>query len=222
MWKCGKNAATQRNVATLRQDGLQPLGPAAGAQACGETGYGRMLEPEELLEEMIAAFTPKSLSGKHLLITAGPTFEPIDPVRGITNLSSGKMGYAIAEAACAGAHVTLISGPVAMSAHGVHRISVQTAQQMHDAVMAALLTQRQDAFIAVAAVADWRVANASDQKLKKRSGDLPQLEFAQNPDILASVAAMADAPYCVDLRPNPNSYWNMVLPSALRKTCLYW
>lgn len=197
MWQ---NAATQRNVATLREDGLQLLGPAAGAQACGETGYGRILEPEELLEEMIAAFTPKSLSGKHLLITAGPTFEPIDPVRGITNLSSGKMGYAIAEAAYrAGAHVTLISGPVAMSApYGVQRISVQTAQQMHDAVMAALLTQRQDAFIAVAAVADWRVANASDQKLKKNSaGDLPQLEFAQNPDILASVAAMADAPYCV-------------------------
>jgi phosphopantothenoylcysteine decarboxylase/phosphopantothenate--cysteine ligase len=197
MWQ---NAATQRNVATLRQDGLQLLGPAAGAQACGETGYGRMLEPEELLEEMIAAFTPKVLAGKHLLITAGPTFEPIDPVRGITNLSSGKMGYSIAEAAYrAGAQVTLVSGPVAMPApYGVQRISVQTAQQMHDAVMANLLTQRQDAFIAVAAVADWRVANASDQKLKKNSaGDLPQLEFTQNPDILASVAAMDDAPYCV-------------------------
>lgn len=197
MWQ---NAATQRNVATLRLDGLQLLGPAAGAQACGETGYGRMLEPEELLEEMIAAFTPKVLDGKHLLITAGPTFEPIDPVRGITNLSSGKMGYAIAEAAYrAGAQVTLVSGPVAMPApYGVQRISIQTAQQMHDAVMANLLTQRQDAFIAVAAVADWRVANASDQKLKKNSaGDLPQLEFAQNPDILASVAAMDDAPYCV-------------------------
>jgi phosphopantothenoylcysteine decarboxylase/phosphopantothenate--cysteine ligase len=184
-----------------------------------------MLEPEELLEEMIAAFTPKSLSGKHLLITAGPTFEPIDLVRGITNLSSGKMGYAIAEAAYrAGAHVTLISGPVAMSApYGVHRISVQTAQQMHDAVMAALLTQRQDAFIAVAAVADWRVANASDQKLKKSSaGDLPQLEFAQNPDILASVAAMADAPYCVGFAAESEQLLEYGAAKRLKKTCLYW
>ncbi len=197
MWQ---NAATQRNVAQIEEDGIQVLGPAAGDQACGETGMGRMLEPEQLLTEIIAAFQPKILAGKHLLITAGPTFEPIDPVRGITNLSSGKMGYAIALAAWeAGAHVTLISGPTALEApHGVRRIHVQTALQMHDAVLKSLAQNKQDIFVAVAAVADWRVANASEHKLKKtQHDDTPQLVFAQNPDILATVAAMPGAPYCV-------------------------
>ncbi|MBK1889376.1 bifunctional phosphopantothenoylcysteine decarboxylase/phosphopantothenate--cysteine ligase CoaBC [Undibacterium sp. 14-3-2] len=197
MWQ---NAATQRNVAQIEEDGIQVLGPAAGDQACGETGMGRMLEPEQLLTEIIAAFQPKILAGKHLLITAGPTFEPIDPVRGITNLSSGKMGYAIALAAWeAGAHVTLISGPTALEApHGVRRIHVQTALQMHDAVLKSLAQHKQDIFVAVAAVADWRVANASEHKLKKtQHDDTPQLVFAQNPDILATVAAMPGAPYCV-------------------------
>lgn len=197
MWQ---NPATQRNVSQLLADGILLMGPAAGDQACGETGMGRMLEPAQLLTEIIAAFQPKSMAGKHVLLTAGPTFEPIDPVRGITNLSSGKMGYAIAEAAWeAGAHVTLISGPTALSApYGVQCLHVQTAQQMHDTVMEAIGLQQQDAFIAVAAVADWRVANASSQKLKKNSGsDMPELKFAQNPDILASVAALPDAPYCV-------------------------
>jgi phosphopantothenoylcysteine decarboxylase/phosphopantothenate--cysteine ligase len=197
MWQ---NPATQRNVAQLRADGIQVLGPATGEQACGETGMGRMLEPAELFSEIIASFQTKSLRGKHLLITAGPTFEPIDPVRGITNLSSGKMGYAVAQAAWqAGATVTLISGATALAApYGVRRIQVQTAQQMHDAVMAQLASQPSDVFVAVAAVADWRVANASDQKLKKTSDcDTPKLEFAQNPDILASVAALKNAPYCV-------------------------
>lgn len=197
MWQ---NAATQRNVAQIEEDGIQVLGPAAGDQACGETGMGRMLEPEQLLTEIIAAFQPKILAGKHLLITAGPTFEPIDPVRGITNLSSGKMGYAIALAAWeAGAHVTLISGPTALEApHGVRRIHVQTALQMHEAVLKSLAQNKQDIFIAVAAVADWRVANASEHKLKKtQHDDTPQLVFAQNPDILATVAAMPGAPYCV-------------------------
>ena len=197
MWQ---NPATQRNVAQIKADGIQVMGPGSGDQACGETGMGRMLEPEQLLTEIIASFQPKSLAGKHILITAGPTFEPIDPVRGITNLSSGKMGYAIAQAAWeAGAKVTLISGPTALAQpYGVQRVSVQTAQQMHDAVMSALKTQVQDAFIAVAAVADWRVANASDQKIKKTSdSDTPQLAFAQNPDILALVAALPGAPYCV-------------------------
>jgi phosphopantothenoylcysteine decarboxylase/phosphopantothenate--cysteine ligase len=168
MWQ---NAATQRNVAQIEEDGIQVLGPAAGDQACGETGMGRMLEPEQLLTEIIAAFQPKILAGKHLLITAGPTFEPIDPVRGITNLSSGKMGYAIALAAWeAGAQVTLVSGPTALEApHGVRRIHVQTALQMHDAVLKSLAQNKQDIFVAVAAVADWRVANASEHKLKKRS-----------------------------------------------------
>ena len=197
MWQ---NPATQRNVAQLKADGIRLLGPAAGEQACGETGMGRMLEPDQLLAEIIAAFQPKTLAGKQLLITAGPTFEAIDPVRGITNLSSGKMGYAIALAAWeAGADVTLISGPTALDTpYGSRRIQVQSAQQMHDAVMAQLAQKHHDVFIAVAAVADWRVANASEQKLKKTCAtDTPQLEFAQNPDILAGVAAMPGAPYCV-------------------------
>ena len=195
MWQ---NPATRRNAAQLKADGIAVLGPAAGEQACGEVGMGRMLEPEQLLEEIIASFVPKALAGKRVLITAGPTFEPIDPVRGITNLSSGKMGYAIARAAReAGAEVLLVSGPTGLPVpYGVRRIDVLTAQQMHDAVMAQV--PGQDVFIAVAAVADWRVANASAQKLKKDgSGDMPALVFEQNPDILASVAALANKPYCV-------------------------
>jgi len=198
MWE---NPATMRNVAQLREDGIHILGPAAGSQACGETGYGRMLEPEELVDELIASFQHKVLAGRRVLITAGPTFEPIDPVRGITNLSSGKMGYAVARAAHeAGAEVTLVSGPTSLpTPHGVRRIDVLTAQQMHDAVMAGV--EGQHVFIGVAAVADWRVANASDQKLKKQEGGgAPQLEFVQNADILASVAStttLSGWPYCV-------------------------
>jgi phosphopantothenoylcysteine decarboxylase/phosphopantothenate--cysteine ligase len=195
MWQ---NPATQRNVNQLKEDGILVLGPDAGEQACGETGMGRMLEPEHLLEEVIAALHLKLLAGKQILITAGPTFEPIDPVRGITNLSSGKMGYAIARAAReAGADVTLVSGPTALSRpYGVRRINVHTAQQMHDVVMSHAPTQ--DIFIAVAAVADWRVANASQQKLKKNEeGKVPDLQFEENPDILASVAALPNSPYCV-------------------------
>ncbi|WP_026354818.1 bifunctional phosphopantothenoylcysteine decarboxylase/phosphopantothenate--cysteine ligase CoaBC [Massilia niastensis] len=198
MWE---NPATRRNVAQLREDGIQILGPDAGSQACGETGFGRMLEPDELVEELIASFQHKVLAGRRVLITAGPTFEPIDPVRGITNLSSGKMGYAVARAAReAGADVTLVSGPTSLpTPHGVRRVDVLTAQQMHDAVMAKV--EGQHVFIGVAAVADWRVANASDQKLKKQDGGAPpQLEFAQNADILASVAgttSLSGWPYCV-------------------------
>ena len=197
MWQ---NAATQRNVAQLKADGIQVLGPASGDQACGETGMGRMLEADQLLIQIIAVFQPKTLVGKRLLITAGPTFEPIDPVRGITNLSSGKMGYAIAHAAWeAGADVTLVSGSTALEApYGSSRIQVQTAQQMYDAVMSQLASNHYDVFIGVAAVADWRVANASEHKIKKTNeADTPQLQFAQNPDILASVAALPVAPYCV-------------------------
>ncbi len=195
MWQ---NPATQRNASTIRADGIGILGPDAGEQACGETGMGRMLEPEQLLEEVIASFQRKVLAGKRVLITAGPTFEPIDPVRGITNLSSGKMGYAIARAAReTGAEVTLVSGPTALATpYGVHRINVQTAQQMSDVVMSH--ASGHDIFIAVAAVADWRVANASEQKLKKNdAGDIPQLQFELNPDILAQVAALPNRPYCV-------------------------
>ena len=217
MWQ---NPATQRNVALCRKDGIHIMGPAAGEQACGETGMGRMLEPDQLLTEIIDSFQTKSLAGQHLLITAGPTFEPIDPVRGITNLSSGKMGYAIAQAAWeAGALVTLISGPTALATpHGVKRVQVQTAQQMHDAVMVALKQQTQQAFIAVAAVADWRVANASTQKLKKTGEhDTPVLQFAQNPDILASVAALPDAPYCVGFAAESENLLEYAAAKRIRK-----
>ena len=195
MWAA---APTQRNVATLRADGVAILGPGSGEQACGETGDGRMLEAQQLVEETIAFFVPKRLAGRRVLITAGPTFEPIDPVRGITNLSSGKMGYAIARACRhAGAEVVLVSGPTALAApQGVRRVDVRSAREMLAAVQAELAGQ--DLFVAVAAVADWRVANASDRKLKKTEGGAPPaLEFAQNPDILATVAKTAGAPYCV-------------------------
>ncbi len=189
--------ATQRNVAQLKSDGITLLGPAAGDQACGETGLGRMLEPEQLLEALIGFFQPKVLSGKRVLITAGPTFEPIDPVRGITNLSSGKMGYALAGAAqAAGAHVTLVSGPTALTVPlGVTCISVTTARDMYDAVMSHI--SEQSVFIAVAAVADWRVADVSAQKIKKQDTTAPSLRFETNPDILASVAALPFPPFCV-------------------------
>jgi phosphopantothenoylcysteine decarboxylase/phosphopantothenate--cysteine ligase len=195
MWN---NPATQRNVATLRADGVELLGPASGSQACGETGAGRMLEPHELLEDLIAFFQPKRLAGRRVLVTAGPTFEPIDPVRGITNLSSGKMGFALARAAReAGAKVTLIAGPSSLpTPRGVRRIDVVTAREMFDAVMG--YANRAEVFIAVAAVADWRVANASAQKLKKNAlAAPPALQFEPNPDILATVAALPGAPLTV-------------------------
>lgn len=193
MWS---NPATRRNVDTLRADGITLLGPGSGDQACGETGAGRMLEPHELLDDIVAFFQPKLLAGKRVLITAGPTFEPIDPVRGITNLSSGKMGFAIACAAReAGAAVTLVAGPTALATpRGVTRIDVQSARQMHDAVRVHAAASQ--LFIAVAAVADWRVKNVAAGKLKKGSG-APVLEFEPNPDILADVAAMQPGPYCV-------------------------
>ncbi len=195
MWQ---KPATQRNIRQLIDDNVRILGPGEGDQACGEVGLGRMLEPDQLIAEMLAAFTPKSLAGKRVLITAGPTFEPIDPVRGLTNLSSGKMGYAIAQAAYeAGADVQLISGPTALNTpYGCIRHQVQTAQQMHDAVFDRI--SKQDIFISVAAVADWRITNVSKQKLKKNTGDdFPKLTFEQNPDILAEVAALSRPPYCV-------------------------
>ena len=196
------NPATRRNVELLRSDGVTFLGPTSGDQACGETGMGRMLEADELTELTVAFFAPKRLRGQRVLLTAGPTYEPIDPVRGITNLSSGKMGFAIARACRhAGADVTLVAGPTTLPTPlGVERIDVRTAQQMHDAVMGALDApgRRHTVFIAVAAVADWRVENYSASKIKKTGDDsLPELRFAQNPDILASVARRADAPWCV-------------------------
>jgi phosphopantothenoylcysteine decarboxylase/phosphopantothenate--cysteine ligase len=199
MWA---HPATQRNMQQLAADGATILGVGSGFQACGEYGDGRMLEPPELLEDIIAFFQPKHLQGKRVLVTAGPTFEAVDPVRGITNLSSGKMGFAIARAAReAGAQVTLVAGPVSLATpRGVTRIDVKSARDM----LAAAQPQAEsaDIFIATAAVADWRPANSSDHKIKKDgSGKPPQLEFAENPDILATVAKSARAKagqlYCV-------------------------
>jgi phosphopantothenoylcysteine decarboxylase / phosphopantothenate---cysteine ligase len=199
MWA---HPATQRNMKQLAEDGAHVLGVGSGFQACGETGDGRMLEPPELLEDLIAFFQPKRLAGKRVLVTAGPTFEAIDPVRGITNLSSGKMGFAIARAAReAGAQVTLVAGPVSLPApRGVTRIDVRSAREM----MAATTPEAgsADIFIATAAVADWRPATASEHKIKKDgSGQAPALAFTENPDILATVAqsprAKSGALYCV-------------------------
>ena len=189
--------ATQRNAMRLREDGVIILGPAQGEQACGEIGDGRMVEPDVIVSAVRAHFQPKILRGIKVLLTAGPTCEPIDPVRVITNRSSGKTGYAIAQAAheC-GADVTLVSGPTGLACpHGVKRISVQTAQQMFDAVMHN--AEQSDIFIAVAAVADWRVQTPSTEKLKKTEGQPPQFDFVMNPDILQSVAKMPNGPWCV-------------------------
>ncbi|TAL76325.1 MAG: bifunctional phosphopantothenoylcysteine decarboxylase/phosphopantothenate--cysteine ligase CoaBC [Burkholderiaceae bacterium] len=190
--------ATQRNVTQLKADGAILLGPADGNQACGEVGSGRMLEPHELLTELIAFTQAKVLAGRRAVVTAGPTSEPIDPVRVITNRSSGKTGYAIAQALWeAGADVTLISGPTALAApYAIPRIDVQSASEMHRAVMQHITNA--DIFVSVAAVADWHVLNVSDSKLKKSAkGQPPALEFGQNPDILADVAALKSGPWCV-------------------------
>ena len=190
------NPATQRNIAQLISDGVQIMGPDSGIQACGETGIGRMLEPEQLTQLISNSFQPKLLSGKKILMTAGPTYEAIDAVRGITNRSSGKMGYAICQAALEmGAEVVLVSGPVALTAPFLaHKIEVQSAAQMFDAVKRHVATC--DIFIAVAAVADYRVAETSTHKIKKSAAPLT-LELIANPDILAHVAALANPPYCV-------------------------
>lgn len=195
MWA---HPATQRNVAQVMADGAQLLGPASGAQACGEVGDGRMLEAAELFDALEGFFTPKRLAGRRLLITAGPTYEAIDPVRGITNRSSGKMGFAIAQAAArAGAAVTLVAGPVALpTPAGVVRIDVRSAREMLNAVLAHVAGC--DVFVASAAVADWRPATEAEQKIKKDgSGATPSLAFTENPDILATVARLPSPPYCV-------------------------
>jgi phosphopantothenoylcysteine decarboxylase/phosphopantothenate--cysteine ligase len=192
--------ATQRNVAQLRADGTTVLGPGSGDQACGETGDGRMLEPDEILADVVSFFAPKHLAGRRVLVTAGPTFEPIDPVRGLTNRSSGKMGFAIARAAVeAGADVLLVAGPVALpTPRGVRRVDVTTGLEMHAAVLAEAAAQ--DVFVAAAAVADWRPAECATAKIKKQAGGersdaMPTL--VENPDILAEVARLPLPPYCV-------------------------
>lgn len=194
MWE---QPATQRNVATLRGDGVIVVGPAVGDQACGETGPGRMVEPEALLEEIAAAFQPKVLAGKRVLVSAGPTEEPIDPVRVLTNLSSGRMGYAVAQAAReAGAQVTLVSGPVQLATPGgVARVNVRTAREMFEAIKSA--SGACDIFFSVAAVADYRVKKPAAQKIKRGAAALRRIELEENPDILAWVAARPRPPFCV-------------------------
>ena len=194
MWE---NAATQRNLEMLRDDGVLIEGPVAGDQACGETGYGRLLEPAQIAAEIEAFFAPKRLAGKRVLVTAGPTEEPIDPVRVLTNASSGRMGYAVARAAQeAGAEVTLVSGPVSLATPaGVARIDVRTAQEMFEAVKKRAPSS--DVFISVAAVADYKAKNPSTQKIKKANGRALTLELEENPDILAYVAGMKNGPFCV-------------------------
>ena len=206
MWE---NAATQRNMKQLQADGITVLGPTSGTQACGENGMGRMLEAAEILEGIIAFFQKKVLAGKKVLITAGPTYEAIDPVRGITNRSSGKMGFALAKAAVeAGAEVQLIAGPCHLPTPleytgKIKRTDVISAKDMHAAVMNHLDC---DVFFAVAAVADWSVKNASAQKIKKSDQSNPALEFVLNPDILAEAAKKASGkkPYCVGFAAETN------------------
>lgn len=187
MWS---HPATQRNLAQLRADGAVVLPVGQGAQACGETGDGRMLEPEDIVDELVAHFQPKVLRGQRVLVTAGPTFEAIDPVRGITNHSSGKMGFAVARAAReAGAEVTLVAGPVHLpTPRGVRRINVQSALQLQAAVQAEI--DQATVLVAAAAVADWRPASSAEHKIKKDASGLPPaLQFVENPDILAGAAA---------------------------------
>jgi phosphopantothenoylcysteine decarboxylase/phosphopantothenate--cysteine ligase len=193
MWE---HPATRRNVAQLAADGVVIIGPASGSQACGEVGLGRLLEAEELFDALVAQLAGKRLAGKRVLLTAGPTFEALDPVRGLTNVSSGRMGFALARACLeAGAQVTLVAGPVNLATPaGVDRVDVTSAVDMREAVLRCL--PGQDVFIAVAAVADYRPARREEHKIKKGSAGMT-LELIANPDILAEVAARPDAPFCV-------------------------
>ena len=219
MWE---NAATQRNMQQLEADGITVLGPTSGTQACGENGMGRMLEAAEILEGIIAFFQKKVLAGKKVLITAGPTYEAIDPVRGITNRSSGKMGFALAKAAVeAGADVQLIAGPCHLATPleftgKIKRTDVVSAKDMHAAVMNHLDC---DIFFAVAAVADWSVKNASAQKIKKSDQTSPALEFELNPDILAEVAKKSSGkkPYCVGFAAETNDLEKHAQEKRLKK-----
>jgi phosphopantothenoylcysteine decarboxylase/phosphopantothenate--cysteine ligase len=200
MWT---NAATQRNIAQLRADGVELLGPASGSQACGEVGDGRMIEPDEILAALLAWAQPKLLAGKRVLVTAGPTFEAIDPVRGITNLSSGKMGFALAQACAeAGATVTLVAGPTALATPaGITRIDVRSAADMAKAVDARVKDCQ--IFVAVAAVADYAPAESRSAKIKK-NGEPMTLKLEPTVDILASVAARQKPPFCVGFAAETN------------------
>lgn len=195
MWA---NAATQANVATLRERGMRVFGPASGGQACGEFGAGRLLEAGEIVGELAATRAPRVLAGSRVLVSAGPTYEDIDPVRFIGNRSSGRMGFAVAEAAAqAGAEVALVAGPVALATPtGVRRIDVRSAREMHDAVLAEAV--RSDIYIGAAAVGDFRAREVAPRKLKKTGADATlELSLVQNPDILAAVAGLNPRPFVV-------------------------
>lgn len=196
MWT---NPATQRNVCRLKEDGVIFSGPSEGIQACGDSGAGRFREPKDILEDIVAFFTPKTLAGRKIVVTAGPTFEALDPVRGLTNASSGKQGYAIADtAAKAGAEVWLISGPTALKApEGVHFVKADTALEMLNAAETLIESESPDTFIGVAAVADWRPAEYSECKMKKGNEDTMRVNFVKNPDIIATVAASGKVPVCI-------------------------
>lgn len=196
-------AVTQDNINDLKTKGVQILGPASGEQACGDVGFGRMLEASELSQQLSQYYLPKSLEGEHVLITAGPTHEAIDPVRYIANKSSGKMGYALAEMAQkAGAKVTIVSGPVALNApKGCDVISVKSAEDMHQQVMSRI--KQQSIFIACAAVADYTPEQTENKKIKKSSDNLV-LNCRKTKDILADVAALKTPPYCVGFAAETN------------------
>lgn len=213
MWE---NPATQRNLVQLKADGIKILGPDSGEQACGEVGLGRMLEAEDLLTMVLASFQPKLLLGKKLMLTAGATQEMIDPVRAITNLSSGKMGYAIAQAAAdMGAEVTLISGITALKAPvGVNLITATSADAMYQSVMQHVA--QQDIFIGVAAVSDYRPKQAHSQKIKKSASPLT-LELTANKDILAEVASLPNAPFCVGFAAETENLLEYAEQKRLRK-----
>ena len=214
------NPANQRNITRLQADGISIFPPASGEQACGETGVGRMPEAAELADLIPDLWTPKILAGKKVLITTGATFEAIDPVRGITNISSGQMGTALARACrAAGAEVTLIYGQIQTTlppgmTESVHALS---AQAMHEAVHHRIHTQ--DIFISVAAIADYKVRNSSTQKLKKSSNNTPPvIELAENPDILASVAALPDAPFCIGFAAESHNVLEHARAKRLKKS----
>ena len=200
MWQ---NAASIANMQTLRQRGTHILGPDSGAQACGEVGLGRMLQPIEIAEQLSQLFQTTALTGRKIMITAGPTWEAIDPVRGITNHSSGMMGYAVAQAAVeAGAEVTLVSGPTHIQApESVNTINTISALDMHAAVMSHI--DAQDIFIAVAAVADYRPISSANQKIKKNTDEMT-ITMVKNPDILADVASLESRPFCVGFAAETN------------------
>ena len=217
MWR---NPATQRNVATLKGDGCLFAGPAEGYQACGDTGEGRMMEPVDVFDLVTGIFQEKPLAGRHVVVTAGPTYEAIDDVRGITNLSSGRQGYAVARAARnAGARVTLVSGPVSLRTPAlVKRLDVVSAADMHRTVMETLDADPADLFIAVAAVADWQVEKV-EGKIKKEKGEIPQLAFSENPDILADVAARGDVAVTVGFAAEAEKLEDYARRKCVKKGC---